>query len=117
MIGDPFLVAVVQRLVATADVVVENFRPGTMEKLGYGWDSLHARYPRLIYAAASDLLPLDVVKLLIERGADVNAIDRHKQAGDTGLTVLDIAKRHLIGHRVGRALARDEYEITRADRR
>ena len=42
-----------ERLLETADVIVENFRPGTMEKLGYGWESLHQRYPRLIYAAAS----------------------------------------------------------------
>lgn len=42
-----------EKLLAKADVVVENFRPGTMEKLGYGWDELHARYPRLIYAACS----------------------------------------------------------------
>src|SRR5882724_10080999 len=41
------------KLLERADVLVENFRPGTMEKLGYGWDSLHAAYPRLIYAAAS----------------------------------------------------------------
>src|SRR5258707_1547629 len=47
-----------------------------------------------MYAAASDLLALDVVKLLIERGADVNAKDSHKQGGDSGLTVLDIAKLH-----------------------
>jgi CoA:oxalate CoA-transferase len=40
-------------LLAKADVVVENFRPGTMEKLGYGWDQLHPKYPKLIYAAAS----------------------------------------------------------------
>jgi CoA:oxalate CoA-transferase len=40
-------------LLATADVLVENFRPGTMERLGYGWETLHAKYPRLIYAAAS----------------------------------------------------------------
>ena len=42
-----------EKLLAKADVVVENFRPGTMEKLGYGWEELHARYPRLIYAACS----------------------------------------------------------------
>jgi len=42
-----------ERLLDKADAVVENFRPGTMEKLGYGWDTLHPRYPRLIYAAAS----------------------------------------------------------------
>ena len=42
-----------ERLLEKADVIVENFRPGTMEKLGYGWEELHKRYPRLIYAAAS----------------------------------------------------------------
>ncbi len=42
-----------ERLLENADMVVENFRAGTMEKLGYGWESLHARYPHLIYAAAS----------------------------------------------------------------
>src|SRR5438105_827544 len=42
-----------ERLLDKADVIVENFRPGTMEKLGYGWEALHPRYPRLIYAAAS----------------------------------------------------------------
>ncbi len=41
------------KLLETADVLVENFRPGTMEKLGFGWDTLHVRYPRLIYASAS----------------------------------------------------------------
>jgi CoA:oxalate CoA-transferase len=42
-----------ERLLDKADALVENFRPGTMEKLGYGWESLHHRYPRLVYAAAS----------------------------------------------------------------
>ena len=45
--------ATFEKLLAKADVVVENFRPGTMEKLGYGWDALHPKYPKLIYAAAS----------------------------------------------------------------
>jgi CoA:oxalate CoA-transferase len=45
--------AIFERLLAKSDVLVENYRPGTMEKLGYGWDILHARHPRLIYAAAS----------------------------------------------------------------
>jgi CoA:oxalate CoA-transferase len=44
---------VFEKLLSRADVVVENFRPGIMEKLGYGWEALHAQYPRLIYAAAS----------------------------------------------------------------
>jgi len=41
------------KLLARADVLVENYRPGIMEKLGLGWESLHARYPKLIYAATS----------------------------------------------------------------
>jgi len=42
-----------EKLLGQGDVLVENFRPGTMEKFGYGFEALHARFPRLIYAAAS----------------------------------------------------------------
>ena len=42
-----------EALLARADVLVENYRPGVMAKLGYGWQALHARFPRLIYAAVS----------------------------------------------------------------
>jgi CoA:oxalate CoA-transferase len=45
--------AIFERLLSRADVLVENFRAGTMAKLGYGWDALHAAHPRLIYAATS----------------------------------------------------------------
>ena len=45
--------AIFEKLVARADVLVENYRPGTMEKLGFGWDQLHKRHPKLIYASAS----------------------------------------------------------------
>ncbi|HUS81748.1 MAG TPA: CaiB/BaiF CoA-transferase family protein [Dehalococcoidia bacterium] len=41
------------RLVEKADVVMENFTPGTMERLGLGYPALSARNPRLIYAATS----------------------------------------------------------------
>lgn len=42
-----------EALLARADILVENFRPGAMERLGYGFPELHGRFPRLIYAAAS----------------------------------------------------------------
>lgn len=41
------------RLAAHADVLVENFRPGTLEKLGLGWEALHARHPRLVWVSVS----------------------------------------------------------------
>lgn len=41
------------RLVDKADVVIENYRPGVMDRLGIGWDVLHARNPRVILASIS----------------------------------------------------------------
>jgi crotonobetainyl-CoA:carnitine CoA-transferase CaiB-like acyl-CoA transferase len=45
--------AVARRLVEKADVLVQNFRPGVMERLGLGWDEVSTINPRLIYASAS----------------------------------------------------------------
>jgi crotonobetainyl-CoA:carnitine CoA-transferase CaiB-like acyl-CoA transferase len=44
---------VVKKLLLTADVVTENYRKGTLEKLGLGWDVLHALNPRLVYCVVS----------------------------------------------------------------
>ncbi len=40
--------AIAKRLASETDIIVENFRPGTLEKLGLGWDVLHELNPRLI---------------------------------------------------------------------
>jgi CoA:oxalate CoA-transferase len=45
--------AIFERLLARADVLMENFRPGTMARLGYGWKQIHFVHPRLIYASVS----------------------------------------------------------------
>src|SRR5262245_26471968 len=45
--------AVFWDLVDGADVVLENFRPGVMDKLGIGWTALHARNPRLVLGSIS----------------------------------------------------------------
>lgn len=44
---------VLAKLVAQSDVLVQNFRPGTMERLGLGADQLRKKYPRLIYVSIS----------------------------------------------------------------
>ncbi|HET7218961.1 MAG TPA: CoA transferase, partial [Vicinamibacterales bacterium] len=45
--------AIAERLLDKADVLVENFRPGTMERLGLGWEAAATRWPRLVYCSIS----------------------------------------------------------------
>ncbi|MFJ4153458.1 CaiB/BaiF CoA transferase family protein [Pseudomonas sp. NPDC089752] len=49
--------AAVKKLIATADVVTENFRPGAMEKLGLGYDDVKAIKPDVIYSSMKGFLP------------------------------------------------------------
>lgn len=45
--------AIFERLLDRADVVLENYRPGVMERLGYGFEDLQKSHPRVIYGAVS----------------------------------------------------------------
>ena len=47
----------VLKLIASADVVIENFRPGAMDKLGFGYAALHTLKPALIYCSLKGFLP------------------------------------------------------------
>lgn len=49
--NDPIDIGLARELARRADVLVENFRPGTLEKYGLGYDELHATNPRLIYCS------------------------------------------------------------------
>ncbi|MGH7041420.1 MAG: CaiB/BaiF CoA transferase family protein [Acetobacteraceae bacterium] len=49
--------AVAADLLRQADALVENFGPGTMERLGLGWEQAHAINPRLVYCALKGFLP------------------------------------------------------------
>ncbi|MGE8185145.1 MULTISPECIES: CaiB/BaiF CoA-transferase family protein [Pseudomonas] len=45
--------AILKKLLAEADILIENFRPGVLEKLGLGWDVLHALNPKLVMVRLS----------------------------------------------------------------
>ena len=49
--------AAVKRLLNTADALVENFRPGALDKLGLSYEALRVENPRLIYASLKGFLP------------------------------------------------------------
>ena len=53
---EPRGVALVRRLIDQADVVIENFRPGAMDKLGFGYAELAASNPRLVYLSLKGFL-------------------------------------------------------------
>jgi len=48
--------AIIEKLVPTADILVENFGPGTMERLGFGYDAMQALNERLIYLSLKGFL-------------------------------------------------------------
>jgi crotonobetainyl-CoA:carnitine CoA-transferase CaiB-like acyl-CoA transferase len=46
-------VDIAMKIISKADIVIENFRPGVMERLGLGYEELKKRFPRIIYCASS----------------------------------------------------------------
>lgn len=94
----PEAVAIVKRLAAQADVVMENFRPGVMDRLGIGYAALAEINPRLVYCAVSGFGQTGPYR--DEAGYDgkiqalsgIMSITGHKETGPTraGFAVCDV---------------------------
>jgi len=48
---NPADLAALWKLIGRADVVIQNFRPGVIERIGLDWPTVHARHPRVVYAS------------------------------------------------------------------
>jgi crotonobetainyl-CoA:carnitine CoA-transferase CaiB-like acyl-CoA transferase len=94
----PEALEIVRRLVANADVVMENFRPGVMDRLGIGYAALSALNPRLIYCAISGFGQTGPERLgagydgKIQAMSGIMSITGHEEMGPTraGFAVCDI---------------------------
>jgi crotonobetainyl-CoA:carnitine CoA-transferase CaiB-like acyl-CoA transferase len=90
--------AALERVLASADMLVENARPGSLAPHGLDWESVHARYPALIYGSISgygDVGP-DAAKggfdLILQAESGVMSVTGSPQSGPVkvGVPVLDI---------------------------
>jgi crotonobetainyl-CoA:carnitine CoA-transferase CaiB-like acyl-CoA transferase len=91
-------IEIVRKLAAEADVVMENFRPGVMDKLGIGYAALSEINPRLIYCAISGFGQSGPQRLApgydgkIQAMSGIMAITGHPETGPTraGFAVCDV---------------------------
>lgn len=94
----PDAIAIVKKLAATVDVVMENFRPGVMDKLGIGYEALSAVNPKLIYCAVSGFGQTGPDRLRpgydgkMQALSGIMAITGHPETGPTraGFAVCDV---------------------------
>ena len=73
---------VVERLLATYDILVEQFRPGVMVRLGLGWDDLRKRFPNLVYCSLTGYGQDG--PMADQAGHDINYISRSGLMGHSG---------------------------------
>jgi crotonobetainyl-CoA:carnitine CoA-transferase CaiB-like acyl-CoA transferase len=97
-LGKPEAITIVKELAAKVDVVMENFRPGVMDKLGIGYAALSAINPKLIYCAISGFGQTGPERLgagydgKIQAMSGIMAITGHAETGPTraGFAICDV---------------------------
>jgi crotonobetainyl-CoA:carnitine CoA-transferase CaiB-like acyl-CoA transferase len=97
-IKDPADAALLHRLLAQADVFIQNLAPGAAERAGFGAEALRARYPRLTtvdisgYGAGNAYTEMKAYDLLVQAESGLASITGHPAGpGRVGVSVCDIA--------------------------
>jgi crotonobetainyl-CoA:carnitine CoA-transferase CaiB-like acyl-CoA transferase len=97
-IKDPDDVALLHRILASADVFIQNLAPGAAARSGFGSDELRARYPRLItldisgYGDSGDYATMKAYDLLVQAESGLAMITGHPAGpGRVGVSACDIA--------------------------
>lgn len=108
----PAAIEIINRLAAKADVVMENFRPGVMDRLGIGYQALSEKNPRLIYCCISGFGSTGPYRN--EAGYDgkiqalsgIMSLTGHKEMGPTraGFAVCDVLSGMTAAYAVSSAL-------------
>jgi CoA:oxalate CoA-transferase len=106
--------AALKRLLLRADVLIQNFRPGVIERLGLGWDEVHALNPRLVYAGVSGYgesgpwSELPGQDLLAQSVSGVTWLNGNADDGPVplGLSVADMLAGHILTEGILAALVR-----------
>lgn len=106
--------AALKRLIARADVLIQNFRPGVIERLGLGYDDVRAINPRLVYAGVSGYgesgpwVDMPGQDLLAQSLSGVTWLNGHEGDGPVplGLSIADMLAGHVLTEGILAALVR-----------
>ena len=111
---DPADLAALKRLVARADVLIQNFRPGVIERLGLGYDAVRVINPQLVYAGVSGYgetgpwADMPGQDLLAQSLSGVTWLNGHEGDGPVplGLSIADMLAGHVLTEGILAALVR-----------
>jgi len=105
-------ISLVRQLAERADVLIENFRPGTMEQFGLGYNRLHSTNPKLIYASLSGfgadgpMADMPGYDLIVQAWGGLMSITGTEESGPlkVGVAIIDLVAGLMLGKSIAAAL-------------
>src|ERR1044071_9875065 len=105
-------ISLIRRLAERADVLIENFCPGTMEEFGLGYESIHAINPKLIYAslagfgADGPMAQVPGYDLIVQAWGGLMSITGTPESGPlkVGVAIIDLVAGLMLGKSIAAAL-------------